>query len=107
MATFLEFYTTLLGFVNYKLFTDQGLVYPPKLNFTANSSLTSLCSEDEFSDEFLASLVVPVMKKAEANSLDQPEIDQEVAALVRQTKISFRKSKRILFFIVLVEQRTT
>ena len=28
MATFLELYRTLLGFVNYKLFTDLGVVYP-------------------------------------------------------------------------------
>ena len=31
MATFLEFYTTLLGFVNYRLYTDLGLIYPPKV----------------------------------------------------------------------------
>jgi pescadillo protein len=29
MATFIEFYTTLLGFVNYRLYTTVGLVYPP------------------------------------------------------------------------------
>ncbi|TPX39439.1 hypothetical protein SeLEV6574_g07209 [Synchytrium endobioticum] len=28
MATFLELYTSLVGFVNYKLFTDLGVVYP-------------------------------------------------------------------------------
>jgi pescadillo protein len=32
MGTFIEFYTTLLGFVNYRLYTTIGLVYPPKFN---------------------------------------------------------------------------
>ncbi|KAI5291624.1 mRNA-binding ribosome synthesis protein nop7 [Ascosphaera aggregata] len=30
MATFVEFYTTMLGFVNFRLYTSIGLVYPPK-----------------------------------------------------------------------------
>jgi pescadillo protein len=30
MLTFLEFYTTMLGFVNYKLYSDLNLHYPPK-----------------------------------------------------------------------------
>jgi pescadillo protein len=32
MGTFIEFYTTLLGFVNFRLYTSVGLVYPPKFN---------------------------------------------------------------------------
>ena len=32
MGTFVEFYTTLLGFVNFRLFTSIGLVYPPKFD---------------------------------------------------------------------------
>jgi pescadillo len=32
MGTFIEFYTTLLGFVNYRLYNTIGLVYPPKFD---------------------------------------------------------------------------
>ncbi|ANB11226.1 Nop7p [Sugiyamaella lignohabitans] len=32
MLTFLEFYTTLLQFVLYRLYTESGLVYPPQIN---------------------------------------------------------------------------
>ena len=32
MGTFIEFYTTLLGFVNFRLYTSIGLVYPPKFS---------------------------------------------------------------------------
>lgn len=82
MATFLEFYTTLLGFINFKLYSDLGLMYPPKLTFTPTTSLSTLCSEDEFADEFLASLGLPIMKKPDNNPVDQMEVDQEAAQLL-------------------------
>ncbi|TKX27076.1 pescadillo-like protein [Elsinoe australis] len=36
MGTFVEFYTTLLGFVNYRLYTSIGLVYPPKFDIESD-----------------------------------------------------------------------
>ena len=36
MGTFVEFYTTLLGFVNFRLYTSVGLVYPPRFNASSN-----------------------------------------------------------------------
>jgi len=36
MSTFVEFYTTLLGFVNFRLYTSIGLVYPPKFSIKSD-----------------------------------------------------------------------
>ncbi|KAI8048531.1 Pescadillo N-terminus-domain-containing protein [Syncephalis plumigaleata] len=33
MLTFLEFYRTLIGFVNYRLYNELNLVYPPKIDY--------------------------------------------------------------------------
>lgn len=38
MGTFVEFYTTLLGFVNFRLFTSVGLIYPPKFDQASDES---------------------------------------------------------------------
>lgn len=36
MGTFVEFYTTLLGFVNFRLYNSIGLIYPPKFNMNSD-----------------------------------------------------------------------
>ncbi|KAL9616292.1 MAG: hypothetical protein Q9160_008832 [Pyrenula sp. 1 TL-2023] len=36
MGTFVEFYATLLGFVNFRLYTSIGLVYPPKFDASSD-----------------------------------------------------------------------
>ena len=59
MGTFLEFYTTLLGFVNYKLYSGIGFVYPPKLNKSLQDQGAELdafqfekIKEDDFIQEY-------------------------------------------------------
>lgn len=44
MLTFLEFYSTLLHFVLYKLYTDSGLIYPPKLDTEKDKIISGLSS---------------------------------------------------------------
>ncbi|XP_034026116.1 pescadillo isoform X2 [Thalassophryne amazonica] len=47
MATFTELYTTLLGFVNFRLYHSLNLVYPPKLDSKAELELKD---EDDDND---------------------------------------------------------
>ena len=51
MSTFIEFYSIMLGFTNYKLFSDIGLFYPPKLNKTIASADAKITDEEDFNDE--------------------------------------------------------
>ncbi|XP_054466838.1 pescadillo [Anoplopoma fimbria] len=46
MATFTELYTTLLGFINFRLYQSLNLVYPPKLDIKAESELKEEDDED-------------------------------------------------------------
>ncbi|KJZ77339.1 Pescadillo-like protein [Hirsutella minnesotensis 3608] len=42
MGTFVEFYMTLLGFVNFRLYTSVGLKYPPKFDVTKDENAAEL-----------------------------------------------------------------
>lgn len=44
MATFVEFYTTLLGFVNYRLYSSLGLRYPPKFDTRSDENGAELAA---------------------------------------------------------------
>lgn len=63
MLTFLELYQTLLGFVFYKLYTDNNLVYPPKL--------------DEALDENGAGIGALLLEEAGAKGLVVDQRDEE------------------------------
>ncbi|XP_044099848.1 pescadillo homolog [Neovison vison] len=88
MATFTEFYTTLLGFVNFRLYQSLNLHYPPKLEgqaYTeAKTSEDTYALDSESSMEKLAALgnslarvVVPVEEEAE---VDEFPADGEMTA---------------------------
>ncbi|RJE23385.1 hypothetical protein PHISCL_04281 [Aspergillus sclerotialis] len=44
MATFVEFYTTLLGFVNFRLYSSIGLRYPPKFDTRSDENGAQLAA---------------------------------------------------------------
>jgi len=55
MTTFVEFYVTLMGFVNYKLFQSVNLIYPPKVR-PSSKEVPHLCLDAETEKESIASL---------------------------------------------------
>ncbi|XP_045880336.1 pescadillo homolog [Meles meles] len=88
MATFTEFYTTLLGFVNFRLYQSLNLHYPPKLEGQAytepKTSEDTYALDSESSMEKLAALgnslarmVVPAEEEAE---VDEFPADGEMTA---------------------------
>ncbi|OJJ44607.1 hypothetical protein ASPZODRAFT_134691 [Penicilliopsis zonata CBS 506.65] len=44
MATFVDFYTTLLGFVNYRLYSSIGIMYPPKFDTRSDENGAELAA---------------------------------------------------------------
>ncbi|KAM3516282.1 hypothetical protein MY11210_000041 [Beauveria gryllotalpidicola] len=42
MGTFIEFYMTLLGFINFRLYTSVGLKYPPKFDLAKDENAAEL-----------------------------------------------------------------
>ena len=44
MLTFLDFYQTLVGFVNYKLYADENLAYPPVLDEAKDGGAAGLAA---------------------------------------------------------------
>nr|XP_036849403.1 pescadillo homolog isoform X2 [Manis javanica] len=88
MATFTEFYTTLLGFVNFRLYQSLNLHYPPKLEGQSpaevKASEDTYALDSESSVEKLAALgaslarvVVPAEEEAE---VDEFPADEEMTA---------------------------
>lgn len=64
MSTFVEFYSIVLGFVNFKSYQDIGLIYPPKLSMS-QASIDKPEEAINFNDECLASLNCDFIKLSE------------------------------------------
>ncbi|GLA95631.1 mRNA-binding ribosome synthesis protein nop7 [Aspergillus tubingensis] len=78
MATFVDFYTTLLGFVNYRLYSTLGLRYPPKFDKRSDENGAELAA---FTLE--GRTVGEAPKALEANKQASKPTNQEVSMEVQ------------------------
>jgi pescadillo protein len=98
MGTFVEFYTTLLGFVNFRLYTSAGLVYPPKFNaksdeqggelgaFQLEGKGISTNGEQATNGDAPINTITSAEAQAEADKVAElvdPEEEKEAEALVQ------------------------
>jgi len=91
MATFTEFYQTMLGFVLYRLYQSINLRYPPAIPQLPKNSSTCIesknhpkdhirfCEEEELSAEVIASLNVPLIR---AERVDEEETEDDTITLL-------------------------
>ncbi|GLE02939.1 hypothetical protein PINS_up011803 [Pythium insidiosum] len=85
MLTFLEFYTVLLKFVNFQLYTELGIAYPPKINLQLDQAGAQL-----------AALELERVKKPEdADEQSAPAADAAKTEVTKQQKESERRIKTL------------
>lgn len=104
MATFVEFYTTMLGFVNFKLYNTLNLHYPPKLELDVDSKdAEGLCSEAEKLEERLAAMTQSLEKigdntgdEDEAGVDEFPSVVSDDPDVIEQAKVEQEKMAKFL-----------
>lgn len=77
MSTFVEFYTMMLGFVNFKLYHSLNLVYPPKLTAAFSTDTDKdLIDEQAYVAERIAAMNMSLARIAGSNEAEElPEMD--------------------------------
>lgn len=102
MSTFVDFYTMMLGFVNFKLYHSLNLVYPPKLTaaFTAETD-KDLIDEHVYVAERIAAMNMSLSRVAGANDAEElPEMDifnteDEDPQKLEEAKLEAEKVKKL------------
>lgn len=97
MSTFVEFYSIMLGFVNYKSYQDIGLIYPPKLSVTGtqnqeSNEKMSKASQNDFNEDYLSSLNCDFIKISDGpdggvNGDVFPLADEENPEILEKAKL--------------------
>lgn len=87
MGTFVEFYMTLLGFVNFRLYTSVGLKYPPKFDQKKDEESAEL-GAFRLEGNHAATVAAEPAQPTNGDSAAQPDpkTQAEVNTLIRQMK---------------------
>lgn len=76
MATFVEFYTTLLSFINFRLYTGIGLVYPPRFDAKSEEQGAELGAFQLEGQATNGDAAAPDLVDAQMNGKAQAEADR-------------------------------
>jgi pescadillo protein len=97
MATFVEFYTTLLGFVNFRLFTSIGLVYPPRFDAASDekgAELTAFRLEGKNIEQVNA-IEQPATNGKTTNGEISQEVQDKVDSVVKKAGLDKVSEEKI------------
>ncbi|KAK3309497.1 Pescadillo N-terminus-domain-containing protein [Chaetomium strumarium] len=86
MGTFVEFYMTLLGFVNYRLYTSVGLKYPPKFDQLKDDQGAELGAFSLEGANLATNGETKAITNGEAEHGPDPKVQAQVDKLVQQLR---------------------
>lgn len=103
MLTFIEFYATMLGFINFQLYHTLNLHYPPQLldNHSASEKSSEYCQDVDFDNEILAALTsnIKTSLQERPDEVDYDEFPAEPgsqeAQLQEETKAEESRMKEL------------
>lgn len=78
MSIFVEFYTIMLGFVNFRLYNSLNVIYPP--TFPSLNEQDIMKDEDAFVSSRIASLNIDLLKMDGTSVEDEMELDIDLLA---------------------------
>ncbi|GAB1607916.1 pescadillo homolog isoform X2 [Argonauta hians] len=99
METFVEFYTTLMGFTNYRLYNSINIYYPPQLSLGTSSKhhVVDDSEESDIFEEQLAAMTQQLKKhgdEAEEDIDEFPVVNPENPDEVELAKIEYKNLLR-------------
>uniref|UniRef100_A0A673NPT4 Pescadillo homolog n=1 Tax=Sinocyclocheilus rhinocerous TaxID=307959 RepID=A0A673NPT4_9TELE len=97
MATFTELYTTLLGFVNFRLYQTLNLVYPPKVSHTKYIHLC-ICFQKLSALSASLARTVPLVEDEEAEPDHFPAEGEDLETMEAREKIELEQNKQKKLF---------